>query len=92
MHFRQKKPTDDHITGNYSLMFNKIYICLFTRNIHASVFTNLLKIIFKYVVVHAHPSNIIAYTGLNDNNHELHNIKLTFRVERSKMFGLSPCR
>ena len=40
-------------------------------------------------VVHAHPPNIIAYTGLNDNNYELHNIKLTFPELNVGKIGLN---
>lgn len=39
-------------------------------------------------VVHAHPPNIIAYTGLN-KQHELYNIKLTFPELNVGKIGLN---
>ena len=92
VHFRQKKTSiDNHITGNYSLMFDKKYTYAPSREIYMHSFLQTLteNYFSDTFVVHAHPPNIIAYTGLNDNNHELYNIKLTFPELNVGKIGLN---
>lgn len=91
VNFRQKDTLiNDHITGNYNLTFDKKYPYTPSREIFMHSFLQTLteNYFSDTFVVHAHPPNIIAYTGLN-NNYELHNIKLTFPELNVGKIGLN---
>lgn len=80
VNFRQRPDfTDNHITGDYNLVYDKKYTYTPSREIymHSHLQTLMTNFFSDTFVVHAHPPNIIAYTGLH-NHHELYNIKLTF--------------
>lgn len=80
VHFRQKSNfTDNNMTGNYNLVFDKKYTYTPSREIymHSHLQTLTSNYFSDTFVVHAHPPNIIAYTGLHKHR-ELYNIKLAF--------------
>ena len=64
----------------YLLNFNKKYEYYPSREIHMHSYLQTLKENFNkdMFVVHAHPPNIISYTGIYNHNTELENIRLIF--------------
>jgi len=80
IYFRQKPDySSNRITGDYNLVFDTKYTYTPSREIymHSHLQTLTSNFFSDTFVVHAHPPNIIAYTGLH-THHELYNIKLTF--------------
>jgi len=80
IHFREKEHfTDNHITGGYHLVYDMKCIYTPSREIfmHSHLQTLPANFCSDTFVVHAHPPNIIAYTGLHKHN-ELRNVKDTF--------------
>lgn len=92
VHF-QKKDTfiGNNLTGDYNLVFDPKYTYAPSREIYMHSYLQTLAQNFfsDTFVVHAHPPNIIAYTGLYDKSHELHNIKLTFPELNIGKIGLN---
>lgn len=82
VHFRQKHDftnNNTNVTGNYNLVYDEKYTYTPSREIYMHSYLQTLTNNFfsDTFVVHAHPPNIIAYTGLREHR-ELYNIKLTF--------------
>lgn len=89
--FRRKDSfIDNNITGNYNLSFDENYPYAPSREIYMHSFLQTLtnNYFSDTFVVHAHPPNIIAYTGLKYNN-ELRDIKLTFPELNVGKIGLN---
>lgn len=95
VHFRQTNTlvnnNNDNIGDTYKLFYDQKYTYSPSREIymHAHLQTSALNHFSDTIVVHAHPPNIIAYTGLYDKSHELYNIKLTFPELNVGKIGLN---
>lgn len=91
VHFKKSENlTTNSIKGNYDLVFENKGPYFPSREVY--MHSHLQTIPENYgkdlFVVHAHPPNIIAYTGLR-KHHELHDIKLVFPELNVGKIGLN---
>ena len=92
VHFKKNNNyPNTHIHDDYRLMYDKKYAYTPSREIymHSYLQTLTSNYFSDTIVVHAHPPNIIAYTGLHNKSYELYNIKLTFPELNVGKIGLN---